>query len=176
MHYFLIILCLISAAANAAPKNEIRFESGIKVSTCDKYNSLRETQRIAETTSNIMIASEYLECSLVPSLKPVQKSKDIILAVGKLLRIRSIPTSLGPRVDRKSVLGDKFIYDGNDSLVYSESEHNVTISLKGEVEPGSYLFWVVDEILDASYRAYYPVIIDLYDDEVKAKPFYHSGF
>ena len=176
MRILLVIACMISFVANASTKNEIVFESGAKVSTCDEYNSLRASQRIAETTSNMIIASEYLECSLVPDLKQVDRTIDVITAIGKDLQIRTIPTSLGPQVDRKAVLNDKFVFDGHDSFLFSEGNHNIVITLKGQIKPGEYLFWVVDEILDTTYRAYYPLIIEVDGNEIKAKPFFLGGF
>ena len=112
----------------------------------------------------------------MPDLKQVDRTIDVITAIGKDLQIRTIPTSLGPQVDRKAVLNDKFVFDGQDSFLFSEGNHNIVITLKGQIKPGEYLFWVVDEILDTTYRAYYPLIIEVDGNEIKAKPFYLGGF
>ncbi|WP_462169720.1 hypothetical protein [Pseudoalteromonas xiamenensis] len=136
----LVIACLIPFTLNASTKNEIVFESGAIVSTCDEYNNLRASQRIAETTSNMIIASEYLECSQMPDLKRVDSPIDIITPISKGLRIRSIPTSLGPQVDRKAVFNDKFVFDGQDSLRFSKDEHSIVLTLKDKLSRASICF------------------------------------
>ncbi|MGX5175336.1 hypothetical protein ACUR5C_15055 [Aliikangiella sp. IMCC44653] len=176
MRILLVIAYLFSFMASASTKNEIAFESGAKVRTCEKYNSLRASQRISETTSNMIIAAEYLECSLMSDLKQVDRPTEVIAPIGKELRIRSIPTSLGPQVDRMAVLSDKFVFDGHDSFKFSEGNHNIVLTLKGQIKSGEYLFWVFDEILDATYRAFFPLIIEVDGNNIKARPFYLSGF
>jgi hypothetical protein len=151
-------------------------ESGKVVSNCTAYNQLRESESILETTNNMLVAAEYLECSLSSKLNKKNNSSDILANALDIVRIRQLPLSLAQQVGRHDVLKSKFVFDGEHSLKYDKGHHNVVISIKGSLSQNKYLLWVTDEILNATYRAYYPAVLVVNGSDYIVKPYYASGF
>ena len=176
LRLFLILVIFIIPIANADEKSEITFVSGETANECVSYNSQRANEDIRDTINNMIIASEYLECSLSDSLKVVGNPEEIISQIYENVRIRSLPTSLGPSVPRNSLLSEKFELVLPNKIVFETKSHNVNISIKGVLSGNRYLIWVVDEILDATYRSYYPAILLIEGEQINVLPFYESGF
>ena len=174
-----ILLCiarLYPVLGQANAKHAIEFVSGAQATTCKQYNLLKDKEDIKEGNRNMMIASEYLECSLPSSLKLVKNPKNIMSFIGKNLRIRDIPTSLGASVDDTTVIFDKLKFDGKNAFILNDKYYYINLILKGKISVHSYLFWVVDEVLEGTYRVYYPFIVKIEGKTVIAKPYYNSGF
>ena len=176
MRNFVIFFMAISSLCFAGEKSEIVMASGKTVSDCNSFNELRNTESLLEDSMNMLASSEYLECSLVSNLEQVSSVEEFIHVLNKNLRIRQFPLSLGPQVDRKSLLNEKFNFDGKFSLKYEKDLHKISITYKGKISEGRHLVWVVDEILDATYRAYYPAVVVVSSDRFAVEPYYGGGF
>lgn len=171
---FIVLAFLFCVCAEA--KTEISFQSGHTASDCASYNHQRKSERLADTVYNRMIASEYLECSLSPSLRHLPSYTLLLIQVNEQVRVRQFPLSLAQMVDRNDKLKALFMVQGNDSLAYEKENHNVKIGVKGMLTDQKYLLWVVDEILDANYRAYYPAVLSVDNGKFEIEPYYASGF
>ncbi|MCH1921270.1 hypothetical protein L9G15_17745 [Shewanella sp. A3A] len=176
MRHLLLLACLLTPLAHAAPKTAISMASGASVTDCEQYNALRATENLEETTVNMMIASEYLECSLTPAPQPVAQPQVVLQQIAEQLPIRAIPTSIGRRADKNMVLNAMFTLSDEGTLRFSEQQHIIDIRLKGQLSEHSYLLWISDEILDRTYRAYFPFVVEQTDDGFSARPFYASGY
>ncbi|WP_417761424.1 hypothetical protein [Shewanella sp.] len=176
MRNLLLLACLLTPLAHAAPKNAIVMASGASVKDCEHYNALRASENIAETTVNMMMASEYLQCSLTPTLTPVDEPAAVLQQIADQLRIRAIPTSVGRRAGENMVFSAMFNISEQGTLRFSEEQHIIDIRLKGQLDDHSYLLWVSDEILDRTYRAYFPVVVEHQGENFSARPFYASGY
>lgn len=160
-------------------KSIIEFEDGQKADNCADYNRLRENLLVKESVNNMIVQSEYLDCSLPSLTESIDDASIVLDSIAKNMLVRSIPTSLGPSVKR----GDTLAMAGFKvsltrlAVEYTKGDHNVGIVLKGKVSDDTYLIWVVDEILESSYRSYYPAKIEI-DDEgnVESIPYYKSGY
>ena len=171
----LIALAFLFCACVEA-KTEINFQSGRTASDCASYNQLRKSEHLAETVNNMIVASEYLDCSLSPNLIHLPSYKPLLVQINDQVRIRQFPLSLGQMVERNDKLKVLFMVKGNDTLSYEKETHNVQIAVKGMLTNQKYLLWVVDEILDATYRAYYPAVLSVDNGLFEIEPYYASGF
>lgn len=184
-------LLLIAFIASCSAKTPVELSNGTKVDNCTDYNVQRKALRIKEHVNNILFSSEYLECSLNKPLLPVDNPKATLALIAKKLKARQLPLSIGPSVDRKATLhtAGLVVSTTSNSLIFDkenksnkDSNRNLVIILKGKLSTNQYLVWVVDEILNATYRAYYPAIITITagaaddDDTVTAAPYYAGGF
>ena len=82
----LILLQGCSFDANA--KSSIEFEDGQKVSNCADYDLLRSTLFVKETVDNMIIQSEYLDCSLKGLKGKVKDVTKVLDIMRKTMRIR----------------------------------------------------------------------------------------
>ena len=160
----------------ATDKPEIRMESGKVVSNCNDYNKLRKSELILETTDNMIVSAEYLECSLQSKPYKENNYSELLDNILVVIRIRQLPLSIAQQADRQDVLKSMFTSDGEHSLKYDKDHHNVTISIIGSLSQNEYLLWVTDEILNATYSAYYPAVLVFTGSNYIVKPYYTSGF
>lgn len=177
--YKLIIFLSLGVSAGCYSKSSIELQNGLSVDNCSDYNEARKDSKIKEGSRNFSIASEYLDCSILPGLEPIVEANEILRLINSALRIRSIPTSLGMSVGRKDtfkVLDPNLNFDTHALEIVSE-ERNFKIFLKGRLQD-KVLIWIVDEIPKGTYRSYYPALLIISVDEgtVLASPFYESGF
>ena len=171
-----LIVLVLSFCACAGAKTEISFQSGRTATDCTSYNQIRKSEPLVETVNNMILASDYLECSLSPNLLHFPSYKSLLFQINEQVRIRQFPLSIGQMVGRNDKLKVLFMVDGKDSLTYEKENHNVKIVVKGMLSDQKYLIWVVDEILDATYRAYYPAILTVDNELFEIEPYYASGF
>lgn len=176
MSKFIVLLAFISLNVMATDKPEIKIESGKVISNCTGYNKLRESEKILETTNNMLVSAEYLECSLSPNIQIRNNYSELLDKVLEVVRVRQFPLSLAQQVDRNAVLNTLFVSDKTYSLKYDKGHHNVAITIKGSFSKNEYLVWVTDEILNATYRAYYPAVLVVSGSNYAIEPFYESGF
>ncbi len=176
--FILLVILFQGCSLNTNAKTAIEFEDGQVVENCVDYNRFRETLLVNETVANMIVLSEYLECSL-PSVTGRVDEPSILDSIVKKMLIRSIPTSLGPATDDNDTLamvGFKVLLD-QKAVEYVKDDHNVTITLKGRLSDDTYLIWVVDEVLKSTYRAYYPAKIKIGNKGlVTSTPYYTSGY
>ena len=174
MRKFLFLLFIsLSFFANAKP--EIKMESGKTASDCITYNQLRETELISESVDNMLI-SAYLDCSVPIKLHNEHDYSALIANALNIVRIMDFPLSLAQHVGRQDLLNSKFVSTGNNSLEYAKEHHNILITVKGTLSQNEYLLWVSDEILNATYRAFYPAVLVVNKGGYLIKPYYLSGF
>lgn len=176
MRKFILLLLFASLGVLAIAKPEIRMESGKTASNCTVYNQLRESEAILESTNNMLASAEYLECSLPLKLHEQKDYSELLANALNIVRIRQFPLSLAQQVERQDVLNSKFVFTGTNSLEYVEGHHNIVITVKGSLSQNEYLLWVTDEILNATYRAYYPALLVVNKSNYVVKPYYASGF
>ncbi len=158
-------------------QNEIKMDNGQKANNCNIYNKLRESHKVREGVNNDLISSEYLDCSITPDLKQVKNSPEILQAMYHKLRVRKLPTSFSQSVSRKDTFFDAGFTITPDSIAYQKEDRNFSITLKGKITDNKYLIWVVDEILNGTYRSYYPAIAEISDnDNINITPYYQSGY
>ena len=172
-------ILFVAFTASCSAKTPIELENGEVVDNCTSYNKLRESFTIKESTVNSQISSEYLECSIKKELVDTENSASVLDAIKGNLRVRKLPLSIAQSVNRKDTFNDAgFNVDLKlNSLNYEMNNSNIVISLKGRLTESEYLIWIVDEVLDATYRSYYPAIIKIAKDGmVTASPYYNSDF
>lgn len=172
-------ILFVALTASCSAKTPIELENGEIVDNCTSYNKLRESFTIKESTVNSQTSSEYLECSIKKELANTENPASVLDAIKVSLRVRKLPLSIAQSVNRKDTFNDAgFNVDlKSNSLNYEMNNSNIVISLKGRLTESEYLIWVVDEVLDATYRSYYPAIIKISKDGmVTASPYYNSGF
>lgn len=177
----LILLAVLiqGCSLDTNAKTAIEFENDQKVENCADYNRLRKTLFLKESVGNMIVQSEYLDCSL-PSLKGgVDNALFILDSILKNMLIRSIPTSLGPSTedgDTLAMAGFKVSLP-QQAVEYVKGDHDLVINLKGKISDDTYLIWVVDEILKSTYRAYYPAKIKIDNNgHIEPLPYYKSGY
>lgn len=151
-------------------------ESGKSTSNCTGYNKLRKSETIRESTDNMLVSAAYLECSLPLKLHKQNNYSELLANALNFVRIRQFPLSLAQQVERLDLLNSKFVLTGKNSLEYVKGHHNIVITVKGSLSPNEYLLWVTDEILNATYRAYYPAVLVVNKSNYVVKPYYASGF
>lgn len=172
-------ILFFASTTSCSAKTSIELENGGIVDNCTTYNKLRESFTIKESTVNSLISSEYLECSIKKGLANTENSASVLDAIKVSLRVRKLPLSIAQSVNRKDTFNDAgFNVDlKSNSLNYEMNNSNIVISLKGSLTESEYLIWIVDEVLDTTYRSYYPAIIKISKDGmVTASPYYNSGF
>lgn len=175
----LLAIAIQGCSFGSIAKTAIEFEDGQKVENCTDYNRLRETLFVEESVNNMVIQSEYLDCSLASLAGNIDNVSFILDSIAKNMLIRSIPTSLGPSTEDSDTLamtGFK-VSLAQQAVEYVEDDHNLVITLKGRISDDTYLIWVTDEILKSTYRAYYPAKIRIDNNgDVTPSPYYKSGY
>lgn len=170
------LCCLVSFITFASPKSSVILESGEVVNNCNEYNKYRQYSRVKETINNQIAAGEYLECSLISTLETRSGYNIILKEMLSNIRVRQLPLSVGPRAGRKDKLNTLFSLSGEDSLLFEENDHHIRLRIKGLMSKDVYLVWVSDEILNATYRSYYPALMHVAGNKFKVSPYYQSGF
>ena len=175
-HYskFIFALSLFTASAVEA-RESVTLSDGSTVTDCASYTQKRQALRVAETPRDRVAAADYLDCSLVWGGQDPGPLTSL-QAVANTLVAADIPTSLGPRVEGQTTfvaLGARF--DATQkALIFDEDGQHLSIRFiqrKGD----AFLVWVSDEIGDAGYRAYFPVLLRWDGTRASVSPWYPSG-
>lgn len=173
-HCSKFLLTLVMASSVDA-RESITLSDGSAATDCASYTQKRNTLRVAETPRDALAAADYLECSLAWGGQD-PGSTTSLQAVANALVAADIPTSLGPRAEGRTTfvaLGARFDTT-QKALIFDEDGQHLSIRFiqrKGDV----FLAWVSDEILDAGYRAYFPVLLGWDGTRVSVSPWYPSG-
>lgn len=159
-------------------RSAISLENDQSVSNCIEYNLARATHRIKETVFDSLIASEYLSCSLLNTTALEPTNIAVIQQQLLQLRVRQLPWSIAQLFGRNTRLNEAGFMLQNDVLVWYQEQHTVQVQLKAKHADiqQRYLIWVLDEINDASYRAYYPAWVSIFPERIDVTPVYASGF
>lgn len=157
----------------------IVLESGVQVNSCHDYEQMRNVFRLQENVSNQLASAEYLPCSLAIGVTPDLTPEVTMRAIFHGLKVRAIPTSLGPSVSQDvslSMAGFNLWLE-RSMLTFSDEQSNIQIQYKGQLKNKNHLVWVSDRTTQGNYVSYYPAIIMMQDGEVLgAAPVYASGF
>lgn len=135
---------------------------------------------LAETVNNMMIANEYLSCSLANTAELAVDEANLIGQQLLTMRVRQIPLSIAQLYGRKASLSDAGFELKSDTLEWSGEQHGIIVQVKAKANDvdNRYLIWVSDLIADGNYYAYYPAWIDVSfaPTTIKVLPIYQSGF
>lgn len=176
-----LLIAVLPFGCNANPKNLIEFEDGQVVDNCYHYNKLREVQFVKDDIDNMIIQSEYLDCSLAEELKDFNDKSTFDTIVDNMT-LGDVPNSLNMSLNMSLDKGATFKVAGFESdfqnkVIYLSNDNvNIRFNIKGIFPNGEILVWVVDEQLLGNYRSYFPFKVKLEGNKVIALPFYSSGF
>ncbi|HEX4879986.1 MAG TPA: hypothetical protein VFV39_09100 [Limnobacter sp.] len=146
----------------------LHFEDGAYADSCKSYWSNKAG--VSETAANFTVRSEYLVCDAIKlhqrwpaAPQGVDHGKDFSLC--NRLDLTSFSNSLQPRLGGEAkVLREVFqsgVIDSGTECVYEGEGRKFALSAILEIEergrPKKLWVWVVDEITDTTYRAYFPV-------------------
>ena len=147
---------------------QIEFSDGNIASNCKEYS--RQKSDAAETAANYSARSHYLICDALtladtwpPKLQDQPIKEDLSLCSS--LSLAGFRHSLGPRIETENatltqLFGEEAVGDSNTCAFEGEGRNFVlkAVFLLNEPEkPKRMWVWVIDEILDATYRSYQPV-------------------
>lgn len=151
-----------------------------EVDSCATYNEARSRGRLDEGINNMLISSEYLECSLnIEGFYDIESSKrkHVLSQIYSNFNVVSIPTSISQKITKidtfEKLNADIDFSDDKISLMLNGS--SITLYLKGRFY-NDYLVWIVNEISESAYYSYYPAIVEVSDKDVTARPLYKSGY
>jgi hypothetical protein len=170
-----LIALTLSGVSLAEARQPVELSDGSSASDCASYTQKRQTLRVAESPRAAVAAADYLDCSLAwGGLDTGEASA--LQPVANALAAADIPTSLGPRVEGRMTfvaLGAKFD-PALKALVFEEDGQHLSIRFV-QRKGNDFLVWVSDEILDAGYRAYFPVLLRWDGSKAAVSPWYPSG-
>jgi hypothetical protein len=181
---FIICIQLVGCQSYSNMKDKvltaITLANGEIVTNCADYNSVRSTHMIAKTVNNMMIASEYLPCSLANTAELAVDEANLIGQQLLTMRVRQIPLSIAQLYSRKTSLSDSGFELKNDTLEWYGEQHSIIVQVKAKANDvdNRYLIWISDLITDGNYYAYYPAWIDVTfaPTTIKVLPIYQSDF
>lgn len=147
---------------------QLEFTNGSTVSNCEQY--FRQEGGVTETTANYMAHSHYLICDAFRLAetwppKPAGNQLDEDLSLCSTLNLASFQHSLRPRIQAENAtLTELFgaeAVDGVNTCTFQGERRNFVLNavllVKEPEKPKKMWVWVIDEILDATYRSYEPV-------------------
>ncbi|WP_138519423.1 hypothetical protein [Limnobacter alexandrii] len=146
----------------------VEFSDGISASNCEEY--FQRQGEVSETAENYSARSHYLICDALklaatwpPKLedKPIEED----LSLCSTLSLSSFVHSLRPRIEADGatltqLFGEEAIEGVNTCSFQGEGRNfvlNAVLLVQEKERPKRMWVWVIDEILDATYRAYTPV-------------------
>lgn len=147
---------------------QVEFINGSTASNCEQY--FQQKGDVAGSAANYSARSHYLICDAIkladtwPS-KPSGKQLTEKLSLCSSLNLVSLRHSLRPRIEAQSAtltqLFGREAIDGVNTCTFQGEGRNFVLNavlLIDEPEkPKEMWVWVIDEILDATYRSYEPV-------------------
>ncbi len=144
---------------------QIKFSNGSTASNCEQY--FRHEGGVAETAANYAARSNYLVCDalkLAEKWPPKSDGKllDQDLSLCSSLNLASFKHSLRPRIETENatltqLFGAEAVDGVNTCTVQGEERNfvlNAVLLVKEPEKPKKMWVWVIDEILDATYRSY----------------------
>lgn len=147
---------------------KVEFSSGSTASNCEEY--FRQKGDVAETAANYAARSHYLICDALKLAetwppKPGGKQLTEKLSLCSSLNLASFKHSLRPRIEAQSatlnqLFGGEAIEGVNTCTFKGEGRNfvlNAVLLVEEPERPKKMWVWVIDEILDATYRSYEPV-------------------
>ena len=147
---------------------QIEFSNSSTASNCEQY--FRHEGGVAETAANYAARSHYLVCDalkLAETWPPKSggKSIDRDLSLCSSLNLASFKHSLRPRIETENatltqLFGAEAVDGVNTCTFQGEGRNfvlNAVLLVKEPEKPKKIWVWVIDEILDATYRSYEPV-------------------
>lgn len=146
----------------------LELTNGSTVSNCEQY--FRHEGGVAESAANYAARSHYLICDALKLAetwppKPDGKPLDEDLSLCSSLNLTSFRHSLRPRIEADGAtltqsFGEEAIQGLNTCSFQGEGRNfvlNAVLLVQEKERPKRMWVWVIDEILDASYRSYVPV-------------------
>ncbi|WP_394673501.1 hypothetical protein [Limnobacter sp.] len=147
---------------------QVEFANGVTASNCIEY--FRQKGEVTETAANYAGRSHYLICDALkladtwpPKLedKPIEED----LSLCSTLSLSSFEHSLRPRIEADGatltqLFGEEAIEGLNACSFQGEGRNfvlNAVLLVQEKERPKRMWVWVIDEILDATYRSYVPV-------------------
>jgi hypothetical protein len=147
---------------------KVEFSNGSTASNCNEY--LRQKGDVTETAANYAARSHYLICDAIKlgetwPPKPGGKQLTEKLSLCSSLNLASFKHSLRQRIDAQSatlthLFGWEAIEGVNTCTFQGEGLNfvlNAVLLVDEPEKPKKMWVWVIDEILDATYRSYEPV-------------------
>jgi hypothetical protein len=176
LHNKFVFFLAACAAFPVHARQPLHLSDGSVVADCAMFEKKRQIVSVAENPRDAVTAADYLDCTLSwggDNPGSADKLKPIVDA----LRASSFPSSLGPRASGTQTfvdLGARFD-TGSKALVFEEEGQHLKLRFIQRKGP-EFLVWVDDEIPEAGYRAYFPVLLHWDGTVVTAKPFYAGGY
>lgn len=147
---------------------QIEFSNSSTASNCEQY--FRHEGGVAETAANYAARSHYLVCDalmLAETWPPKSGGKplDRDLSLCSSLNLTSFKHSLRPRIETENatltqLFGAEAV-DGVNTCTFQGEDRNFVLNavllVNEPKKPKKMWVWVIDEILDATYRSYEPV-------------------
>lgn len=143
----------------------LELTNGSTVSNCEQY--FRHEGGVAESAANYAARSHYLICDALKLAeawppKPGGKPLDEELSLCSSLNLASFKHSLRPRIEAENatltqLFGGEAVDKVNTCTFQGEGRNfvlNAVLLVKEPEKPKRMWVWVIDEILDATYRSY----------------------
>lgn len=147
---------------------ELKFSNSSTASNCEQY--FRHEGGVTETAANYAARSHYLVCDalkLAETWPPKSGGKplDQDLSLCSSLDLASFKHSLRPRIETENatltqLFGAEAVDGVNTCTFLGEGRNfvlNAILLVKEPEKPKKMWVWVIDEILEATYRSYEPV-------------------
>ena len=144
---------------------QVKFSNGGTASNCEQY--FRHEGGVAETAANYAARSNYLVCDALKLAETWPPKSDVKLLDQDLslcssLNLASFKHSLRPRIETENatltqLFGAEAVDGVNTCTVQGEERNfvlNAVLLVKEPEKPKKMWVWVIDEILDATYRSY----------------------
>lgn len=174
---FILFFITSSNAAEPLKHEKILMADGRSAETCMEYNSMRSEIALDESVSNMILSSEYLECAYEFSAGPIDTSDKFIDRFYSDFDISKIPLSIAQEIEAgttlktlKSKLDRK-----NQRISFGNSRRNLVFTFERKTKDG-YLIFIIDEIFDGNYRAYFPAEVVEKNNSIQVRPIYKSGW
>lgn len=147
---------------------KVEFINGNTVSNCEQY--FQQEGGFSETAANYAARSHYLICDALKLAetwppKPANKPLEEELSLCSSLNLASFKHSFRPRIETENatltqLFGGEAVDGVNTCIFQGEGRNfvlNAVLLVKEPEKPKKIWVWVIDEILDATYRSYEPV-------------------
>ncbi|MCR2746113.1 hypothetical protein [Limnobacter parvus] len=157
-----------SSKESELSRPQVEFTNGNTVSNCEEY--FLQEGGFTETAANYTARSHYLICDalkLAETWPPKSGGKplDQDLSLCSSLNLASFKHSLRPRIETENatltqLFGAEAV-DGVNTCTFQGEGRNLVLNavllVKEPEKPKKMWVWVIDEILEATYRSYEPV-------------------
>ncbi len=174
-----IFLLFIAWASVGESKkySDINMADGRSVNNCTDYNSARDEVSLDESNDNMIVSAEYLVCAYDFSIGSLAQQDEIFDKLYADFDVSKLPLSISQSVTAKATfksLNWKVDKKGL-KIEYSNDDINIVISLERKTKNG-YLIFITDEILNGTYRSYFPAELIVANNTISVRPIYKSGW